>query len=94
MEDRARELFRAKRYKEAAGLYKQLAQATPTQPKWYTNGAKCFYQLEKDAKAKKLCQQATAVDPTWEPAYTCHAQVLTRAGALPASVQVPNVPFR
>jgi tetratricopeptide (TPR) repeat protein len=88
MEKQARDLFLAKRYQEAADTYKRLAQTEPSQPKWCTNGAKCFYKLAKHAKAVKLCKQATTIDPTWERGYECHAQALIAMGEYSKAVQV------
>lgn len=90
MEAKGRRLFQAKKYKEAAETYQALAREEPSQPKWYTNAAKCLYQMGRHDKAIKLCKQAIAVDPAWERGYQCQGEALLAKGESYEAVRVPE----
>jgi hypothetical protein len=86
MEKQARALFLAKRYREAADKYAGLARADPTQPKWCTNGSKCFY-IPLGA-ASEGSRTMRAGYPKWERGYECHAHALIAMGDHYKAVQV------
>eukprot|EP00899_Mesostigma_viride_P004310 jgi/Mesvir1/13880/Mv16016-RA.1 len=75
-EEKARELFSAREYAEAADEYAQLAEEEPHCAKWHTNRAKCLYKLDKHMAALIVCKRSVLADKAWSRGYEIAAQCL------------------
>eukprot|EP00899_Mesostigma_viride_P001808 jgi/Mesvir1/11628/Mv00031-RA.1 len=76
VQERARLLFSARKYAEAAVEYKRLARAEPRCAKWLTHRATCRFHLHKHAAALDLCLESIDLDPRWSRGYEVGAQCL------------------
>eukprot|EP00899_Mesostigma_viride_P018036 jgi/Mesvir1/26233/Mv02409-RA.1 len=73
-DDKARALFSACKYADAAEEYARLTQAQPCCAKWLTNQAKCLIHLDRHADAIPLCVRSIAVDKGWARGYEVAGQ--------------------